>query len=99
CGLPTFTSRLPKNAQEQILKIWENYEDGDDCDKEYRETKQVIDALPEDVRSRAIRPKGPRFLKNVSSDVRAQFNALWKNYTISKDDKLEKLKDLAEKVM
>uniref|UniRef100_A0A0K0DLP8 SXP/RAL-2 family protein Ani s 5-like cation-binding domain-containing protein n=1 Tax=Angiostrongylus cantonensis TaxID=6313 RepID=A0A0K0DLP8_ANGCA len=42
CGLPTFTSRLPKNAQEQILKIWENYEDGDDCDKEYRETKQVL---------------------------------------------------------
>ncbi|VDM62642.1 unnamed protein product [Angiostrongylus costaricensis] len=135
CGLPTFTSRLPKNAQEQILKIWENYEDGDDCDKEYRETKQVqemdlietdknfammeavfeseenlrrgkttkrygtVDALPEDVRSRAIRSKGPRFLKNVSSDARAQFDALWKNYTISKDDKMEKLKELAERLL
>ncbi|KAJ1370894.1 hypothetical protein KIN20_032717 [Parelaphostrongylus tenuis] len=72
CGLPTFTSRLPKDVQEKVLKIWENYEDGDDCEKEYQQTKKLIDALPKDVRSRAIRPKGPPFLRGTSSDELAE---------------------------
>ncbi|EPB71369.1 hypothetical protein ANCCEY_09534 [Ancylostoma ceylanicum] len=99
CGLPSFTSRLPEDAQEKIKKIWENYEDGQGCDKEHQETKEVLDELPADVRNRAMRPKGPSFLKGVSDEVRAQFDALWKDHSISRDEKPEKFKELAEKVL
>ncbi|XGW11091.1 hypothetical protein V3C99_012526 [Haemonchus contortus] len=99
CGLPSFTSRLPSDTQEKIEKIWESYKDGNECDKEHRATKTILDALPEDVRSKAIRPKGPAFLIGASDDVRAQFDNLWKDHSIPREEKPEKFKELAEKLL
>ncbi|CAJ0605964.1 unnamed protein product [Cylicocyclus nassatus] len=98
CGLPSFTDRLPEDAQAKIKKIWENYEDGKGCDEEHEKTKEVLDELPADVRRKAIR-RGPAFLNGVSDEVRAQFDALWKNHTIPRDEKPEKFKELAEKLL
>ncbi|KAK6039471.1 hypothetical protein COOONC_23024 [Cooperia oncophora] len=99
CGLPSFTERLPSEAQEEIKKIWKNYEDGEGCDKEHQATKEILDALPEDVRSKAMRPRGPAFLRGVTDDVRAQFDNLWKDHSIPREEKPEKFKELASKLL
>ncbi|KAK6018593.1 hypothetical protein OSTOST_15816 [Ostertagia ostertagi] len=99
CGLPSFTDRLPSDAQEKIQKIWKNYEDGEGCDKQHQATKEILDALPEDVRSKAMRSKGPAFLRDVTDDVRAQFDNLWKDHSIPREEKPEKFKELASKLL
>ncbi|VDP16229.1 unnamed protein product [Heligmosomoides polygyrus] len=99
CGLPTFTDRLPEDAAEKIKKIWEKFVDGEGCDKEHQATKDILDELPSDVRAKAMRFKGPSFLRGVSDEVRLQFDNLWKDHSIPRDEKPEKFKELAEKVL
>ncbi|VDO37374.1 unnamed protein product [Haemonchus placei] len=93
CGLPSFTSRLPSDAQEKIEKIWESYKDGKECDKEHKATKTIVSWCS----LCAIRPKGPAFLIGASDEVRAQFDNLWKDHSIPREEKPEKFKELAEK--
>ncbi|WKX97213.1 hypothetical protein Q1695_013131 [Nippostrongylus brasiliensis] len=99
CGLPTFTDRLPLEVSEQIHKIWDAYVDGEGCDKEHQETKKILDGLPRDVRARAMRPRGPAFLRGVAEEVRVQFENLWKDHSIPREQKPEKFKELAEKLL
>uniref|UniRef100_A0A1I7X9L5 Sulfate_transp domain-containing protein n=1 Tax=Heterorhabditis bacteriophora TaxID=37862 RepID=A0A1I7X9L5_HETBA len=99
CGLPLFTERLPEESKEKVKEIWKNYEDGEGCEDEFKATKDVLDSLPSDVRSRAMRPRGPAFLNGVSDEIRQQFNALWKDRSIPREEKPEKFKDLAERLL
>ncbi|PIO77168.1 hypothetical protein TELCIR_00751 [Teladorsagia circumcincta] len=46
-----------------------------------------------------MRSKGPAFLRDVTDDVRAQFDNLWKDHSIPREEKPEKFKELASKLL
>ncbi|VDL80659.1 unnamed protein product [Nippostrongylus brasiliensis] len=61
--------------------------------------RRKLDGLPRDVRARAMRPRGPAFLRGVAEEVRVQFENLWKDHSIPREQKPEKFKELAEKLL
>ncbi|CAD6185457.1 unnamed protein product [Caenorhabditis auriculariae] len=96
CGLPKFLERLPEEAQEKVKAIWANYKEGDDCDAENRQTREIVHELPEEVREKVFAGRcGPTFLRNVSSTIRKEFRSVWFEHKLTQEDKELALKKLA----
>lgn len=97
CGIPPFLDSLPEDAQEKINDIWKDYKEGDKCYEEQGLTREVIDALPKDVKKNLHkRPQLP-FLKGLPKETLAKFEAIFKDKSIKWSEKPEKIEELATK--
>ncbi|PAV85095.1 hypothetical protein WR25_04514 [Diploscapter pachys] len=112
CGLPPFAENLSDDIKEKLGKIWENYEVGTDCKEQRDATQQIVDNLTPEQKIRALRPihhepkhhlghghHGPKFLRNTTKEVRHQFYSLWKNQTLTRDEKTKAFDELANKTL
>lgn len=96
CGLPKFIDQLPEAAQEKVKAIWADYKDGDDCDTQHKQTKEIIMELPDEDRDKVFAGKcGPTFLRSVSSTIKKEFRAVWFDHRLSHEEKELALKKLA----
>uniref|UniRef100_A0A914Y4Z0 Uncharacterized protein n=1 Tax=Panagrolaimus superbus TaxID=310955 RepID=A0A914Y4Z0_9BILA len=96
CGLPRFLHKLPEEIQEKIKAIWANYQDGEECFKEMKDTKDLISELPSEVRAQVFKGMcGPSFLKNASSTIRNEFKKVWFDPNLNIDEKELAFKRLA----
>ncbi|CAI2358257.1 unnamed protein product [Caenorhabditis sp. 36 PRJEB53466] len=96
CGLPKFIKDLPDETAQKIEKIWGNYTDGAECEKEHDLTRQVLRQLSTEQRDKIFAGKcGPSFLRNVSATVRQEFKTVWFNLKLSSEDKQLSLQKLA----
>ncbi|PAV68006.1 hypothetical protein WR25_02834 [Diploscapter pachys] len=96
CGLPRFIDKVPEKEAEQIRQIWASYKEGDDCDAQHKQTREIIRSLPDDVRDKIFAGRcGPSFLRSVSSTVRKEFRSVWFDHRLSLEQKELALKKLA----
>ncbi|MCP9263527.1 hypothetical protein DINM_006803 [Dirofilaria immitis] len=93
CGLPSFVRHLPEAENREVLSIWKEYKLGEDCTDERRETQEIIDNLPNDVRAMVF-GRVPSFLTNASADVNNLSSAAKEVY-----EKLQHLKAERAKIM
>uniref|UniRef100_A0A914D3Z1 Uncharacterized protein n=1 Tax=Acrobeloides nanus TaxID=290746 RepID=A0A914D3Z1_9BILA len=96
CGLPRFLHKLPEEIQEQIKKIWENYQEGEECFKEQKETRKILHEIPDEVRHRIFKGMcGPSFLRNASETIRTEFKKVWFDAKMTIEEKEVAFKKLA----
>ncbi|KAM3720502.1 OV39 antigen [Dirofilaria immitis] len=98
CGLPSFVRHLPEAENREVLSIWKEYKLGEDCTDERRETQEIIDNLPNDVRAMVF-GRVPSFLTNASADVKKMFRTIIYNKTLNYDMKKQELSKLAEEIL
>ncbi|VDD95219.1 unnamed protein product [Enterobius vermicularis] len=97
CGLAPFVEDLPAPEKEEIKEVWRNYRTGNDCEEQRRKTQEVIDGLTDEARAKL--KNMPAFLKTASSNVRSQFIALWNNFSMPVNEKIEKFRELAKELL
>ncbi|WKX98337.1 hypothetical protein Q1695_013768 [Nippostrongylus brasiliensis] len=108
CGLPPFVQYLPQKQAEQLREVWENYHNGSACVDEQRRTFEIVGSLTEAERAAVFefRPEvpvddefdtTPAFIKMLSPEVKAGFDAIWTNSSLPDSEKHQKLKEYAEK--
>jgi len=96
CGLPRFLHKLPEEYQEKIKAIWAEYQEGEECFKELKQTREVIHSLPSEARHKIFKGMcGPSFLKNASQTVRVEFKKVWFDPNLTIDEKELAFKRLA----
>ncbi|CAJ0954036.1 unnamed protein product, partial [Mesorhabditis belari] len=96
CGLPRFIDKLPETYKEKVKVIWSTYKEGEECDKQHRETRKLVHTLPEEIRDAIFAGKcGPSFLRNVSKAIKMEFRAVWFDHKMGLDEKETALKKLA----
>lgn len=42
CGLPPFVDDLPENEKKEIISVWKDYKQGDECVDERQETQEIV---------------------------------------------------------
>ena len=101
CGLPPFIEDLPADAKTKVEEIWKDYKEGNKCFIEHAKTKEVIDSLPDDVRKGFFKSHVPLPppLRKAPKDIQEKFIAIWKDKSISFEDKPQKAYELAQKVL
>ncbi|VDK88925.1 unnamed protein product [Onchocerca ochengi] len=98
CAVPPFVGDLPIAENKEVLSIWKDYKSGEDCSNQRRETQQVIDDLPDEVRAMVF-GRLPSFLNGASTDVKKMFRAIMYNRTLNYDVKKQELSKLAEEIL
>uniref|UniRef100_F1LEV1 OV39 antigen n=1 Tax=Ascaris suum TaxID=6253 RepID=F1LEV1_ASCSU len=89
---------MPQAEKQEVQAIWRNYREGDDCENRRERTKAVLDRLPPETRDRIFH-HGPPFLRGASDEVRKQFRDLWRNRSITGEEKATKFRELANKLL
>ncbi|VDL76191.1 unnamed protein product [Nippostrongylus brasiliensis] len=101
CGLPPFVQYLPQKQAEQLREVWENYHNGSACVDEQRRTFEIVGSLTEAERAAVFefRPEvpvddefdtTPAFIKMLSPEVKAGFDAIWTNSSLPDSEKIMK---------
>uniref|UniRef100_A0A914ZVN8 OV39 antigen n=2 Tax=Parascaris univalens TaxID=6257 RepID=A0A914ZVN8_PARUN len=98
CGLPPFIAEMPAAEKQEVEAIWRDYKEGDDCEDRRERTKAVLDRLPPEIRDKIFHHIPP-FLRGASDEVRKQFKDLWKNRSITIEEKAIKFRELANKLL
>ncbi|CAO4375644.1 unnamed protein product [Caenorhabditis nigoni] len=93
CGPPPFLDRLPQDAKLRISEIWKNYKTGSNCENEQSKTREIFRSMPRG----AFRK--PPFLEGVSKNILEKFEAIFKDRSISWDQKKSKIDFLAQNVL
>ncbi|CAJ0584400.1 unnamed protein product, partial [Mesorhabditis spiculigera] len=96
CGLPKFTERLPEEYQAKVKAIWATHKEGEECEKQHRDTRKIVHSMPEDVRDQIFAGRcGPSFLRSVTKSVKMEFRAVWFDHKLTLEEKETALKKLA----
>lgn len=88
--------RLPLDVQGKIRAVWANYKDGDECLKQREETREIVQAIPDEQRHKIFHGMcGPAFLKDASNTVRNEFKRIWFDEKLTLDEKSSEFQKLA----
>ncbi|EYC29200.1 hypothetical protein Y032_0006g2836 [Ancylostoma ceylanicum] len=99
CGLPPFIDKLPADAQVKVREVWKNYKQGQDCNNEHSQTRQIMHSLPQEVRRKIFRPPLPPPLMKAPKDVQDKFRAIFEDRSIPFESKAKRVHELAQKVL
>ncbi|KJH47765.1 hypothetical protein DICVIV_06118 [Dictyocaulus viviparus] len=107
CGLPPFVTKLPQKQNDQLKKVWANYQVGNTCENEQKITFDIIGTLTEAERAAIFDVESemsgddhfrttPRFIVLISPEVKEGFDAIWLDDELNADVKQNQLLKFAK---